>query len=211
MSQVSTSSSPRLVLASASPRRRELLMEAGFEDFLVHPAEIDEDDYPAGSLPADIALFLARGKARAVAVNFPEDVVLAADTVVAFGDRPLAKPADADDARKMLSLLEGTTHLVITGVAVQCIGNGFEQARRVMSAVRMRHLTSKQINDYVASNDWQGKAGGYGIQDQDPFVTCVTGCHTNVVGLPMKTTKQLLELSGIGPRRANGSNGPRQT
>jgi septum formation protein len=191
-------SSPRLILASASPRRRELLHEAGY-DFLVHPAEIDEDDYPGGLLPTDVALYLARAKANAVAVNFPDDVVLAADTVVAFGDRPLSKPADAEDARRMLELLEGTTHLVITGVVVKHIGGASEQSRRVLSAVRMRPLSRREIDDYVRSNDWQGKAGGYGIQDRDPFVTRVAGCHTNIVGLPMKTARELLSAAGIEP------------
>ena len=190
--------SPRLILASASPRRQSLLTEAGYE-FVVHPADIDEENYPKGRLPSDVALYLANAKADAVAQRFPNDVVLAADTVVAFGDTLLGKPTDADHAREMLELLEGTTHIVITGVAVVHDVANFSRSARVMSAVRMRRLTHKQIDDYVAGGEWQGKAGGYGIQDQDPFVTRTAGSHSNIVGLPMEATKKLLAEAGIRP------------
>ena len=192
---------PRLILASASPRRQQLLRDAGY-DFVVHPADIDEDDHPPRILPADLAEYLAAQKAKAVAAEerFRHDVILAADTVVAFGDRPLGKPADAADARKMLDLLSGTTHIVITGLAV-CRPASAQTARsRVMSAVRMRMLSPEEIARYVATNDWQGKAGGYGIQDKDPFVTRVAGCHTNIVGLPVPETRRLLADAGIVPR-----------
>ena len=191
-----TASRPRLVLASASPRRAELLRQAGF-DFVIHPSNVDEDDFPAGLLPTNLASFLAEQKARAVSKEFPEDAVLGADTVVAFGDKSLGKPADAKEARDMLELLSCTTHLVITGVAVNCIASDFLRRSRVMSAVRMRYLTAEEIERYVASDLWRGKAGGYGIQDQDPFVVRTAGCHTNIVGLPMKLTASLLKEAGI--------------
>jgi septum formation protein len=187
---------PRLILASASPRRQQLLREAGY-DFLVHPADIDEDDHPPRILPSALAQYLAHQKARAVARRFERDVVLAADTVVAFGDRVLGKPEDADDARRMLELLSGTTHIVITGVAVVHAAAEFSALRRVMSAVRMRILSGDEIDRYVAGGQWQGKAGGYGIQDHDPFVTRMAGCHTNIVGLPMTQTRALLARAGI--------------
>ena len=189
---------PRLILASASPRRQQLLRDAGYE-FVVHPAHIDEDDHPARILPADLAEFLAAQKARAIATDpqFRHDVILAADTVVAFGDRSLGKPADAKEATQMLDLLSGTTHIVITGVAVLRPETGHAARSRVMSAVRMRSLTPKEIARYVATNDWQGKAGGYGIQDKDPFVTRIAGCHTNIVGLPVPETRRLLAEAGI--------------
>jgi septum formation protein len=187
---------PRLILASGSPRRQQLLREAGYA-FLVRPADIDEEDYPPGTLPADLAEQLAVRKANAVAPQFPDDVVLAADTVVAFGDRPLGKPADAADARRMLELLGGSTHIVITGVAVVRLATKHVASSRVMSGVRMRGLSPEEIARYVASNEWQGKAGGYGIQDDDPFVTRVSGCHTNIVGLPMSETRRLLEAAGV--------------
>lgn len=190
---------PSLVLASASPRRRELLLAAGYQ-FEVHPADVDEDDFPHNTLPADLALGLARRKAEAVAQKFPDRVVLAADTVVAFGDTILNKPKDAADARRMLRLLSGTTHVVITGVAVIHRLANFEKSTRVMSAVHMRALTDGEIGAYLATNLWEGKAGGYGIQDRDPFVRKVAGDYTNVVGLPMKTVSKLLLEAGIRGR-----------
>jgi septum formation protein len=189
---------PRLVLASASPRRQQLLHEAGYV-FEVDPADIDEDNVPPGLLPGGIAEHLAFAKAQAVAQRHPDDVVLAADTVVAFGDRPLGKPTDADDARRMLQLLGGTTHLVMTGVSVIHRAAKFVRSSRVTSAVHMRPLAPDEVEAYVASNEWQGKAGGYGIQDQDPFVTRMSGCHTNIVGLPMTDTRKLLAEAGVHP------------
>jgi septum formation protein len=99
----------------------------------------------------------------------------------------------------MLSLLSGTTHIVVTGISIICQATSFNMSERVMSAVRMRGLTRHQLDSYIAGNQWQGKAGGYGIQDDDPFVTRMTGCHTNIVGLPMITTKRLLQSAGIVP------------
>lgn len=191
---------PELVLASASPRRKELLAQAGYA-FEVHPADIDEDDFPAGTLPSELALYLARRKAEAIALRYPEHVVLAADTVVAFGDTILNKPRDAADARRMLRLLAGTTHVVITGVAVVHRLANFERSARVMSAVHMRPLTEAEIRAYIESGAWQGKAGGYGIQDRDPFVRKVGGDYANIVGLPVKLVTKVLAEAGIRPRR----------
>ena len=191
----------RFILASASPRRQELLRDAGY-DFDVDPADIDEEDYPQGMLPTAIALRLAEAKARPVAARNPDDVVCAADTVVAFGDTPLGKPNDAAHAKKMLQLLAGTTHIVVTGVCVMRHNPEFFKSARVMSAVKMRFLTPSEIDRYVASNEWQGKAGGYGIQDKDPFVVRQSGSHTNIVGLPMTMTRKLLEEAGIKPKAA---------
>jgi septum formation protein len=190
--------SRRLVLASASPRRRELLHEWGYE-FIVQPAEVDESTPGVTPLPSEIARQLALAKARAVAVQFPPDVVLGADTVVALGDLALGKPTDADDARRILDLLSGTTHIVVTGVAVVVQESGWEAVRSTMSAVHMRHLTAGQIDRYIQTGLWQGKAGAYGIQDNDPFVTNMAGSHTNVVGLPFELTSEMLEQVGIRP------------
>ena len=190
--------SPRLTLASASPRRQDLLREAGY-DFVVDPADINEDDHPPGLLPADLAAYLAAQKANAVARRRPDDVVLGADTVVAFGELILGKPRDPDDARRMLRLLSGTTHVVVTGVAVIRAATGLSLGSRVMSAVKMRDLSADEVERYVAGGQWQGKAGGYGIQDNDPFVTRMSGCHTNIVGLPVPETKRLLAQAGVTP------------
>jgi septum formation protein len=193
---------PRLILASASPRRQTLLREAGYE-FVAQPPNVDEETLGRGLAPIELAVHLATTKAEAIAAERPDDVVLAADTVVAFGDMPLGKPADAGQARRMLELLAGTTHIVITGVAVVHRGEGFFAARRVLSAVHMKPLTAAQIDQYIAGGNWRGKAGGYGIQDPDPFVQRLAGCQTNIVGLPMTTTRQMLAAAGIGPDRAN--------
>jgi septum formation protein len=188
----------QLVLASRSPRRHELLREAGF-DFLIDPADVDEDDYSPDLLPADLAIRLARTKSHAIAMKRPSDVVLGADTVVAFGDRVLGKPADEDHARRMLRLLSGTTHIVITGVSVTRRSVVFAQEQRVMSAVQMRQMSHAEIDRYVETGLWRGKAGGYGIQDNDPFVKRLAGCYSNIVGLPMKTTAAILAAAGVVP------------
>ena len=195
---------PRLILASASPRRQQLLREAGYV-FDVIPANVPEDDNPPVMPPVALAQYLASVKAQTVGRLHVDAVVLGADTVVAFGERVLGKPRDADDARRMLTLLAGTTHIVITGVAVVRHAASLYTCSRVLSAVRMRDLTPQEIDRYVAGGQWQGKAGGYGIQDDDPFVTRMSGCHTNIVGLPVPETKRLLERAGVVPNSPGAS------
>ena len=192
-------STPRLILASASPRRQELLREAGYA-FRVYPADVDESDVPPDLAPGDVAEYLAGRKAAAVAALFPDDVVLAADTVVALADEVLGKPADAAHARRMLARLSGTRHEVITGVSVVRPAAGFARRVRVTSAVSMRPLSAAEVDTYVATGQWQGKAGGYGIQDDDPFVTRTAGSLTNIVGLPMDETAAVLREAGVMPR-----------
>lgn len=187
------------ILASSSPRRQQLLREAGYQ-FVIDPPNVDEEEYSSEVLPTDLAVKLARIKSHAVSARRPNDLILAADTVVALGDRSLGKPRDAKHARDMLRLLAGTTHIVITGVSLTRRSTALVEERRVMSAVQMKRLTPAEIDAYVESGDWQGKAGGYGIQDNDPFVTRMSGCYTNIVGLPMKTTQALLAGQGIFPK-----------
>ncbi len=189
-----SSTHTKLILASGSPRRRQLLDEAGYA-FEVVPADIDELDVPAGLSPRQIATYLADAKARFIAAKYPDSVVLAADTVVALRSMLLGKPTDVTDARRMLTLLSGSTHHVSTGVAVYAGGRAFEAI--VTSTVAMRVLTRAEIDTYVAGEQWQGKAGGYGIQDDDPFVTRMEGSHTNIVGLPMDETRTLLVAAGV--------------
>jgi septum formation protein len=194
-------SSPRLILASASPRRQSLLREAGY-GFVIHPAQIDEESYPAELSPPQIAEYLAKAKAEVVARLYPADVTLGSDTVVALGSRLLGKPIDAEDARRMLALLSGTTHHVTTGVAVVHPAKNLRRSMTVTSTVRMRPLSAEEIEAYVATREWEGKAGGYGIQDDDPFVTNLGGSLTNIVGLPMEAARELLSAAGIRPGAA---------
>jgi septum formation protein len=184
-----------LVLASRSPRRERLLREAGYE-FTIEPADIDERAFPAQLAPSETPVHLSRAKARAVAAKFPDHVVLAADTIIVFAERVIGQPKDASDARRIIQLLSGTTHIVVSGVAVQHAARDFAQDARVMSAVRLKLLTPDELDTYIASGQWEGKAGGYGLQDAT-LVERVGGCRTNVIGLPMKTTKTLLAAAGI--------------
>ncbi len=188
----------RFILASRSPRRIDLLTEAGFS-FVAVPADIDEETYPDTITPAEVAEFLARGKAEAVSHLYPDDVVLGADTVVALGDIVLGKPEDSEHARWMLGQLAGSTHQVISAV---CAIHKQAQKMKVayhVSTVAMRPLSVSEIDLYVASGDWRGKAGGYGIQDHDPFVTNMGGSMTNIVGLPMELTVPMLASMGVVP------------
>jgi septum formation protein len=126
--------------------------------------------------------------------------VLAADTIVALGGTILGKASDAVDARRILSQLSGTTHLVITGVAVIRSRSSLSLIEQVISTVEMKLLTSEEIDSYIATGQWRGKAGAYGIQDSDPFVRRMAGCLTNIVGLPITTTRKLLAEAGITAR-----------
>ncbi len=185
---------PRLILASASPRRLDLLAQVGIAPHAVAPAEIDESPL-ARELPRACALRLAEAKAAAVWAS-PEDVVLAADTVVAVGRRMLGKPADAAEAARFLTLLSGRRHRVVTGIAVR---RGDRQwGRAVETAVRFRRLDAGEIEAYLASREWEGKAGGYAIQGRaGGFVPWIGGSYSNVVGLPLVETLALLEAAGI--------------
>ena len=185
----------QLVLASRSPQRVRLLREAGYA-FETDPADIDETDYPAGLEAEEVARHLALAKAKRVAERWPDAVVLGADTVVALGDKLLGKPDDAVHARQMIASLSGSTHRVITGVAL--VGPSAEAVDSVVSHVTMRPLTDAEIASYVAGGQWQGKAGGYGIQDEDPFVTVIDGQADNVIGLPMELVATLLTPGGRG-------------
>jgi len=191
---------PRLILASASPRRQQLLRDAGY-DFEVDIADVNEDVFPPGMLPAQVALYLAEAKAKAVAQRHVDNVVLAADTIVALGDTMLGKPIDANHARRMMHYLSGAVHIVITGVCIMNLTDNLLKSTRVMSAAKMKLLTPEEIERYVASNLWQGKAGGYGIQDPGTFVTRQAGSETNIIGLPMEATTKLLAEAGIIPAR----------
>lgn len=188
-----------LVLASASPRRRELLTQLGVA-FRVQAADVDETPPPRAS-PEAAAREIARRKALAVLASARGATVLAADTIVVAADGEfLGKPADAADARRMLGKLSGTTHRVVTGVCLARAG-GEPQSASESTSVTMRTLLPAEIGAYVASGESEDKAGAYAIQETgDRFVTRVDGSWTNVVGLPMETVVRMLRAAGIETR-----------
>lgn len=189
-------SRPELVLASASPRRIELLAQIGIVPDRIDPADIDETPL-RDETPPRLAGRLARTKAETVAARSPDAVVLAADTVVAVGRRFLEKAADEAEARRFLSLLSGRNHRVLTGVAV--VAGGRTSVRVNETRVTFKVLSEAEIAAYVATGDWKGKAGGYGIQGPaGAFVRRIVGSHPSVMGLPLYEAAQL--LGGVGWR-----------
>jgi len=186
----------RLILASSSPRRRDLLAQVALVPDAIDPAEIEEESRP-GELPPRLAERLALEKARCVAERHRDAYVLAADTVVACGRRILPKAETAAEARACLELLSGRRHRVHGGVALATPA-GKLLCRRVTTIVALKRLTVREIEDYVASGEWQGKAGGYAIQGRAArFVRAISGSYSNVVGLPLFETVALLEGQGF--------------
>lgn len=191
-------SRPSLILASASPRRVELLAQIGITPDAVRPADIDETPAP-GELPRPYCARIARGKAEATEAG-ADEIVLAADTTVAAGRRILGKPEDAAEAERFLRLLAGRRHRVITSVAVRR-GAQFWQ-RDVVTRVKMKPLSDAEIARYLASEEWRGKAGGYGIQGLGgALVPWISGSFSAVVGLPLSETCGLLTAAGWEPGR----------
>ena len=186
---------PRLVLASASPRRRELLSQIGIVPNACDPAGIDETPGPR-ELPRALAQRLALAKAQSVAARHPGDFVLAADTVVARGRRILPKPQEQKMARECLALLSGAWHRVHTGVTLIDAG-GQVHSRLVETRVKMKRLSAAEADAYIACGEWRGKAGGYAIQGRaGAFISEVKGSYSNVVGLPLFETYTLLQGFG---------------
>jgi septum formation protein len=184
----------RIVLASASPRRRDLLAAAGFS-FDVDVANVDERRRPAESPEAYVDR-VARDKAEMVAARRPDDAVLAADTVVLIDAEVLGKPVDADDAARMLTRLSGRAHEVLTGVALACRGRVDSLTAR--TRVWVKALSAREIGWYVASGEPFDKAGAYAIQGlASRFITGIDGSYSNVVGLPMASVAELLERHGL--------------
>ncbi|QYK39832.1 MAG: septum formation protein Maf [Paracoccaceae bacterium] len=184
---------PRLILGSASPRRLELLGTLGIRPDAIRPPDIDEDPRP-GELPLPYCLRLAREKALAVTAG-NDDVVLCADTTVALGRRILGKPRDAAEAADFLVKLSGRRHQVITAVAVRRGERLWLRDSR--SEVKVKRLSDLELNGYLASGDWQGKAGGYGIQGlAGAFIPWISGSYTGIMGLPVAETAALLAAAG---------------
>lgn len=185
-----------LVLASASPRRRDLLTEAGILH-TVRPADIDESVF-CGIEPRLMVQLLAAGKAAAAAKN-PGEWLLGADTVVSLGGRVLGKPADEEEAFSMLSALSGKTHYVYTGVALLSADSGRMKTHCEETAVTFRTLSEAEIRDYIATGEPMDKAGAYGIQARGgALVEKTEGDFQNVVGLPVKAVKRLMAEMNIG-------------
>jgi septum formation protein len=188
-----------LVLASASPRRLELLRQIGIEPDQVDPADIDETP-GKDETPRRLALRLAIGKAAAVAPRHPGAYVLGSDTLVAVGRRILNKPEGEAEARRMLGLLSGRAHMVLTGVAV-IAPDGRIASRVVETRVRFKRLSAQEMDSFIAAGDWKDAAGGYKVhQRAGGFVTDLSGSFSAVVGLPLYETRMLLE--GLGWRAA---------
>lgn len=190
-----------IILASQSPRRIALLREAGiaFEAVTPRHAEPDLADWPLG--PAAFAESAAYFKARSVAEDHPDRIVLGADTVVALGGVIFGKPADAADARRILAALAGTTQQVITGVALYRHAARRRLIRHAVTHVTMRPMTDAELDEYIAGGEWEGKAGAYGIQGTaDRFVERTEGSFSNVVGLPVELVVEMLgDLGDRGP------------
>lgn len=185
---------PTLILASASPRRRELIARLGVTPAAINPADIDETPHK-GELPRDYARRMAREKAEAVASD--EGHVLAGDTVVAAGRRILPKAEDEATARKCLELLSGRRHRVLSAIALRA-PDGTMRERLSETVVIFKRLSPDEIDAYIASGEWDGKAGGYAIQGiAEGLISRIQGSHSGVVGLPLYETRTLLKAAGF--------------
>ncbi len=189
-----------LVLASSSPRRLALLRQVGIEPDRIEAADLDESP-GVDETPRRLALRLAREKAVAVAARHPDAFVLGADTLVAVGRRILNKPADEADARRMLALMSGRAHRVMTGIAVVA-PDGRVGERLVETRLQFKRLTRDEIDAFIATDEWRGVAGAYRIQGRaEGFVLALSGSYSAVVGLPLYETRALLEGLGWRPAR----------
>lgn len=184
----------KLILGSGSPRRKELLAQLGLVPDAILPPDIDEDPRK-GELPRPYCARLAREKALAVPGG-EDDVILCADTTVALGRRILGKPRDAGEAAAFLVALGGRRHEVITSVAVRRGARVW--TRDSVSVVKMKRLADVELNAYLASGEWEGKAGGYAIQGRaGAFIPWISGSFTGIVGLPLAETAALLAAAGV--------------
>jgi septum formation protein len=183
-----------MVLASASPRRKDLLAQAGYV-FDVVPSEIDEETFsPGGYSSTRYTELLALAKARSVAPKYPDRLVIGADTIVDCEGEIIGKPVDERDAERITRKLFSRPHEVITGLALLRLADGLEIVRSDVTTVYPRKLSDKQIAGHIAGRTWEGKAGAYGIQETgDEFVERIEGSFTNVMGLPMELLQRLLE------------------
>ena len=192
----------QFILASASPRRKELLEKAGYV-FNVEPSQVDEEAFEkAGVDSEDHCKILALTKAKDVAGRFADMPVLGSDTVVDFDGHIIGKPADAKDAERITRMLFSKPHKVITGIALIWPGKNIEIVEVDTTIVYPKKLTERQIQGHIAGGLWEGKAGAYGIQETgDEFVDRIKGSFTNVMGLPMERVERLLRSHGITAKK----------
>lgn len=198
----STRGVSRLILASVSPRRASLLREHGYVFDVVEPP-LDEPDHLADrASPVQRAEALSYFKARSVASLVESGTILAGDTIVSLRDQIFGKPIDREDAKRILSSLSGTTHQVITAVTLLDAATGKRLIRHDATAVTMKRLSEVEIETYLDTGAWVGKAGAYGIQDRaDAFITSTQGSFSNVVGLPMALVAEMLTEWGLSVQR----------
>ena len=190
----------KFILASASPRRRELLASIGL-DFDVVPSHIPEVR-AEGEAPEEYVARLSREKAAAIAHEHHDRWIIAADTTVLLGEELLEKPVDADDEKRMLATIAGRTHIVYTGVTVMNASAGHHDTRVAESEVRMLPLDAGEIAWYVTTGEPMDKAGAYAVQGIGAmFIDSIHGSYTNVVGLPLALLFQMLRRAGIDPLR----------
>ena len=190
---MSQQDSVSIILASRSPRRKELLSEAGYEFTTVWP-DIDESAFDIeGISPYKYAERLALAKAKSVAEKHPQHLVLGADTVADFEGRIVGKPADAKEAEEITRMLFSRPHKVITAVAIVRIIDGIEIVESDSTTVYPKKLTESQIAEHIKGGSWRGKAGAYAISERDEFVERIEGSLTNVMGLPMELVQRLLK------------------
>ncbi len=188
---------PKLILASRSPRRRELLATAGYDFEVFPPSDEAESETSRDETPEELVVRLARQKAADVAHRIPGQssarLILACDTVAECGGRILGKPADREDARAMLTLLAGQEHRVYSGLCLWPLPDGGPAVRAAVTTLQMDPLAPELLNAYLAGGHWRGKAGAFGYQDGLDWVHIIEGSESNVVGLPMELLAEMLE------------------
>ena len=182
----------KLILASRSPRRRELLADAGYQFEVCPPSDAAECGVCSGESPAALVARLAYQKAADVAKKVGQGLILGCDTVAECDGQILGKPADEQDARRMLLTLSGRLHRVLTGICLWNVPDGEPKVRVAMSTLRMDPLSDRQLDDYLASGQWEGKAGAFGYQDRLGWVHVIEGSESNVVGLPLDVLAEMM-------------------
>jgi septum formation protein len=196
---------PELILASRSPRRKELLREAGYAFRVVVPSETAECGVCSGESPTELVARLACQKAADVARRVAEGMVLGCDTLAVCRGQILGKPNDSEHARAMLSTLSGQEHRVLSGLCLWRVPGGQPAVRVAVTTLRMDALTRQQLDAYLAGGQWEGKAGAFGYQDGLDWVHVVEGSESNVVGLPMELLAEMLQEYGTGGRPQPGN------